>query len=202
MSALTFSSIESNWKKLGGIPLSDLFFFQNDYIYLSKLQVTHRNNEIIYCIRMGCSLICPKGLLHSQQKINLNILSGWYHYNSFNVTLERCSSNFNALFTWVLKNFVVLKHLKMIKGFQANYGYNSLSWKVNSPPKFWKWTRKVLVPGLYSVRWYNGDPFEYEEGFISNRESFMVGMPRLRQSRIIPGKRSPSRTEECCFAVC
>ncbi|XP_068682590.1 polycystin-1-like protein 2 [Montipora foliosa] len=61
--------------------------------------------------------------------------------------------------------------------------------KVNSPPMFWKWTRKVLVPGLYRVRWYNGDPFEYKEGFLSNREAFMVGMPRLRQSRIRPDEK-------------
>ena len=96
------------------------------------------------------------------------------------------------LYAVALKFFVVLNYSKMNRGDQANYGYNSFSRKVNSPPKFWKWTRKILVPGLYNVRWYNGDPFEYEEGFISNRESFMVGMPRLRQSRIRPGKRSPS----------
>ncbi|XP_078349560.1 polycystin-1-like protein 2 isoform X5 [Oculina patagonica] len=61
--------------------------------------------------------------------------------------------------------------------------------KVNSPPAFWKWTNKILVPGLYNVRWYNGDRFEYKEGFISNREGFMVGMPRLRQARIRPEER-------------
>lgn len=38
------------------------------------------------------------------------------------------------------------------------------------------------------MAWYNGKPFEYEEGFISSREAFMVGMPRLRQARIKPGE--------------
>ena len=44
-----------------------------------------------------------------------------------------------------------------------------------------------LIPALYDTKWYNGGTFEYEEGFISNRELFMVGMPRLRQIRINPG---------------
>lgn len=44
------------------------------------------------------------------------------------------------------------------------------------------------MPGLYNATWYNGERFEYEEGFISNRENFMVGMPRLRQARIRPGE--------------
>ena len=53
---------------------------------------------------------------------------------------------------------------------------------------FWKWSRQILVPGLYNTTWYNGKPFDHEEGFISNRGSFLVGMPRLRQIRIRPGK--------------
>ena len=44
------------------------------------------------------------------------------------------------------------------------------------------------MPGLYHTTWYNGEQFEYKEGFISNRENFMVGMPRLRQARITPGE--------------
>ena len=60
--------------------------------------------------------------------------------------------------------------------------------KVNNPAAFWKWTNNILVPGLYDVTWYNGEKFEYKEGFISNRENFMVGMPRLRQARIRPGE--------------
>lgn len=64
----------------------------------------------------------------------------------------------------------------------------SLIHKVNNPAAFWKWTNNILVPGLYHVTWYNGEKFGYKEGFISNRENFMVGMPRLRQARIRPGK--------------
>ena len=47
----------------------------------------------------------------------------------------------------------------------------------------------TFVPGLYNTTWYNGLPFNYDEGFISNRENFLVGMPRLRQVRIRQGKR-------------
>lgn len=44
------------------------------------------------------------------------------------------------------------------------------------------------MPGLYDVKWYNGQPFSYKEGFIRNREALMVGMPRLRQKRLKKGK--------------
>lgn len=44
------------------------------------------------------------------------------------------------------------------------------------------------MPRLYDVDWYNGRPFEYEEGFLSNRAAFLVGMPRLRQLRVKTGR--------------
>lgn len=47
---------------------------------------------------------------------------------------------------------------------------------------------EVLVPGLYDVTWYNGQAFEYNEGFISNKKNFLVGMPRLRQIRLKTSK--------------
>ena len=43
------------------------------------------------------------------------------------------------------------------------------------------------MPRLYDVEWYNGRPFKYEEGFLSNRAAFLVGMPRMRQLRVKPG---------------
>ena len=45
----------------------------------------------------------------------------------------------------------------------------------------------MAVTGLYDAAWYNGEPFEFQEGFISNRHGFMIGMPRLRQLRIRTG---------------
>ena len=47
--------------------------------------------------------------------------------------------------------------------------------------------RSQLFPALYDTRWYNGWIFDHDEGFMGNRELFMVGMPRLRQIRIKPG---------------
>ena len=46
----------------------------------------------------------------------------------------------------------------------------------------------VLIPGLYDVTWYNGQPFEYQEGFISTKLTFLMGMPRLRQLRMKTSK--------------
>ena len=46
----------------------------------------------------------------------------------------------------------------------------------------------MLVPGLYDMTWYNGQPFEYKEGFISNKKNFLMGMPRLRQIRLKTSK--------------
>ena len=38
------------------------------------------------------------------------------------------------------------------------------------------------------MTWYNGQPFEYKEGFISNKKNFLMGMPRLRQIRLKTSK--------------
>ncbi|PFX27644.1 Polycystic kidney disease protein 1-like 2 [Stylophora pistillata] len=55
--------------------------------------------------------------------------------------------------------------------------------EVTDKNSFWIWIRNKLVPGLYNVSWYNKHPFAYEEGFISNKAAFLMGMPRLRQIR-------------------
>ena len=47
---------------------------------------------------------------------------------------------------------------------------------------------EILLPGLYNVTWYNGQEFEYSEGFINNKQTFLMGMPRLRQLRIKSSK--------------
>lgn len=60
--------------------------------------------------------------------------------------------------------------------------------QVVDAPSLWNWMDEVLVPGLYDVTWYHGQPFEYQEGFISNKKNFLVGMPRFRQLRLKSGK--------------
>ena len=61
--------------------------------------------------------------------------------------------------------------------------------QVNDTASFWGWMKETFVPGMYNTSWYNGRSFEYDEGFIGNRENFLVGMPRLRQVRIRPGEQ-------------
>ena len=34
------------------------------------------------------------------------------------------------------------------------------------------------------ITWYNGQQFDYPEGFIRNKKTFLIGMPRMRQLRI------------------
>ena len=51
----------------------------------------------------------------------------------------------------------------------------------------------VLLPGLYEVKWYNGELSKYKEGFISNKRTFLLGMPRLRQLRMKTSKAKTNR---------
>ena len=60
--------------------------------------------------------------------------------------------------------------------------------QVNSRVIFWSWMKNTFVPGVCNSSWYNGIPFDNEDGFISNRENFLVEMPKLRQVRVLPGK--------------
>ena len=62
------------------------------------------------------------------------------------------------------------------------------NFQVEDTASLWKWVDDVLLPGLYDVTWYNGQPFEHKEGFISNKHTFMIGMPRLRQLRTTTSK--------------
>ena len=38
------------------------------------------------------------------------------------------------------------------------------------------------------ITWYNGQQFDYPEGFIRNKKTFLIGMPRMRQLRIKKSK--------------
>ena len=59
---------------------------------------------------------------------------------------------------------------------------------MDSKDSLWNWTENDLLPNLYNTNWYNGQPFDYEEGFISDKQTFMLGMPRLRQLRVKKGE--------------
>lgn len=64
-----------------------------------------------------------------------------------------------------------------------------VSSKVRDTNTFWAWTQKYLVPAVYDVKWYNGQPFEYKEGFMSDMSGYLVGMPRFRQLRVKQGRK-------------
>ena len=68
--------------------------------------------------------------------------------------------------------------------------------QVHNADTFWAWTKKYLVPAMYEVKWYNGQAFEYKDGFISDLSGYLVGMPRFRQLIVKPGEynfiRSPT----------
>ena len=68
--------------------------------------------------------------------------------------------------------------------------------QIHNADTFWAWTKKYLVPAMYEVKWYNGQAFEYKDGFISDLSGYLVGMPRFRQLRVKPGEynfiRSPT----------
>lgn len=58
---------------------------------------------------------------------------------------------------------------------------------------FWSWFEEELVPGLYDSRLYNGSrqfAVENEAGLITSKIGFTVGLPRIRQMRVIPGGNS------------
>ncbi|XP_068684513.1 polycystin-1-like protein 2 [Montipora foliosa] len=68
--------------------------------------------------------------------------------------------------------------------------------RVHNIPTFWKWSKNTFLPRVYDVGWYNGRPFQYEEGFLSNRVAFLVGMPRMRQLRVKPEWNCPIMASE------
>ncbi|XP_001640553.3 uncharacterized protein LOC5520843 isoform X2 [Nematostella vectensis] len=56
--------------------------------------------------------------------------------------------------------------------------------EVEGPSSFWKWTSDVLLPALYDKK----QNAALDEGFIGNGKLFLVGMPRIRQLRVVSSK--------------
>jgi hypothetical protein len=72
--------------------------------------------------------------------------------------------------------------------------YLPLGHQIRDVSMFWAWARNQFVKEVYNVTWYNSQPFGGAEGFISNRDMFLVGMPRLRQIRIKAGKQTNKKS--------
>lgn len=47
--------------------------------------------------------------------------------------------------------------------------------------------RNIFAAGVYSRNWYNGDE-DANKVYISDKSSILVGIPRIRQLRILKGK--------------
>ena len=60
--------------------------------------------------------------------------------------------------------------------------------QVDSKAAFWEWIEEEFIPRIYDTSWYNGRRFIAPEGYISTREAFLVGMPRLKQVRVKEGE--------------
>ncbi|XP_077976290.1 polycystin family receptor for egg jelly-like isoform X1 [Styela clava] len=61
------------------------------------------------------------------------------------------------------------------------YGLQS----VNSVEYFWRFMNVTLLPNLYPVAWYNGDPKTWRErSFLVDEQSYRVGPARMRQVRV------------------
>ena len=52
----------------------------------------------------------------------------------------------------------------------------------------WTWLINIYAPAMYTSHWYNGDK-DSNEMYISDKSSVLIGMPRIRQLRIVRGKR-------------
>ena len=99
-----------------------------------------------------------------------------FEKNKF-LTAEKPRNNFVASWSSFQPLLVIL-----------SYSWPVLLYQVDSKDSLWKWIENDLLPSLYNTKWYNGQPFEYKEGFISDKQTFMMGMPRLRQQRVKKGE--------------
>ena len=54
-------------------------------------------------------------------------------------------------------------------------------------PHLWKWFEDVLIPATFASEWYNGQKETITE-YTGNKRTILIGMPRLRQLRVLKGR--------------
>lgn len=59
--------------------------------------------------------------------------------------------------------------------------------QIKNNTQFWEWMNEVFVGAIFASNWYNGQEEKVSE-YIGNKRSILVGMPRLRQLRIMKSK--------------
>lgn len=63
------------------------------------------------------------------------------------------------------------------------------TYQLGTRPDVWEWMSDVLVPGLYPTVDYNGNHLStYDKKFIISGYGIKLGVPKIRQIRIKPGK--------------
>ena len=70
--------------------------------------------------------------------------------------------------------------------FQALYFYPLFLFQVNTGEKLWIYMLGKFIHDAYAGEWYNGQ-WEKTPEYIGNKFSMLIGMPRLRQLRILEG---------------
>lgn len=55
--------------------------------------------------------------------------------------------------------------------------------RAKDPRFYWKWLKGQFLDGIYANEWYNGKKATKQE-YINNKNSILLGMPRLRQLRV------------------
>ena len=58
--------------------------------------------------------------------------------------------------------------------------------QVKNVSHLWTWLEDVFIPVVYAGKWYNGQR-ETTTEYTGNKRSILVGMPRLRQLRVMKG---------------
>lgn len=59
-------------------------------------------------------------------------------------------------------------------------------WQIKDKSQLWRWLEDVWIPASFAGKWYNGQE-ETSTEYIGNKMSILVGMPRLRQLRVLKG---------------
>lgn len=58
--------------------------------------------------------------------------------------------------------------------------------QIRNVTHFWRWMKTSFIPAIFTGDWYNDQEEKIEE-YIGNKRSILVGMPRLRQLRVVKG---------------
>ena len=79
------------------------------------------------------------------------------------------------------RRLIKVQHLKFVVFFQLVFFL-----QIRNVTQFWRWLNNTFVLRIFAGDWYNGQEEEFAE-YIGDKRSILVGMPRLRQLRIMKG---------------